>query len=66
MPMHTLEVAGRRGGGGGGATRSVMGDVHKHIFHQHCSQMKAVKTALRFKLIYTSNLFVLAPVGFAD
>ena len=38
-----------RGGGeegrGGGATRSVMGDVHKHIFHQHCSQMKAVKTA---------------------
>ena len=27
MPMHNLEVAGRRG-----ATRSVMGDVHKHIF----------------------------------
>ena len=30
MPMHNLEVAGRWGGGG--VTRSVMGDVHKHIF----------------------------------
>ena len=28
MPMHNLEV----GGGGGVQARSVMGDVHKHIF----------------------------------
>ena len=57
MPMHNL-VRGREGGGGGGGGGErgckqglLWEKCTSTFFHQHCLQMKGVKTALRFKLI---------------
>ena len=75
--MHNLVRGGEGGqwGGGGGSgecgcKQGLLWEMcTSTFFHKHCLQMKAVKTALRFKFIIL-NLkfinFVLAPVDFAD
>ena len=62
MLLHNLVRAGE-GGGGGGCKQGLLWEMCTSTFvHQHCPQMKAVKTALNLKFIN----FVLAPVDFAD
>ena len=50
MPMHNLVRGGEGGGGGGGAwvqTRSVVGDVHKHIFPSTLSSDEGSKDSFK-------------------